>query len=56
MIDRVLADRYWPGQDPVGKRISRGGDDSNPTYWTVVGMVAPIKFQSLEDNVTKETI
>jgi predicted permease len=54
VIDRVLADRYWPNQDPIGKRITRGGGDSS--VWTIVGLVAPIKFQSLEDNLSKETI
>ncbi len=56
VIDRVLADRYWPGKDPIGKRISRGGDEKNPTMWVVIGVVTPIKFQSLEDEVKKETI
>lgn len=56
MVDKVLADRYWPGQDPIGKRISRGGSDDNPTIWNIVGVVAPIKFQSLEEEVKKETI
>ncbi len=55
LIDKVLADKYWPGQDPVGKRFSRGGDDANPDIWTIVGVVAPIKFQSLEEDVKKET-
>ena len=54
IIDRVLADRYWPGQDPLGKRIDRGGDA--PNFRVVVGVVAPIKFQSLEENVQKETL
>ncbi|MBI3886379.1 MAG: ABC transporter permease [Opitutae bacterium] len=55
VVDRLLADKYWPGQDPLGKRISRGGD-ANPTVWNIVGVVAPIKFQSLEENVQKETL
>jgi predicted permease len=55
LIDKVLADKYWPGQDPVGKRFSRGGDDANPDLWTIIGVVAPIKFQSLEEDVKKET-
>ncbi|HEY4300833.1 MAG TPA: ABC transporter permease [Candidatus Didemnitutus sp.] len=54
VIDRVLADRFWPGQDPLGKRIDRGGDA--PNYRVVVGVVAPIKFASLEDPVKKETL
>jgi putative ABC transport system permease protein len=56
VVDQVLVDRYWPGQDPLGKRISRGGDEKNPTIWVIVGVVAPIKFQSLEEDVKKETI
>lgn len=56
VVDRLVADKYWPGQDPIGKRLSRGGTDDNPTLWEIVGVVAPIKFQSLEENVQKETI
>ncbi len=53
VIDRVMADKYWKGQDPLGKRIVRG-DPEKP--WTIVGVIAPIKFQSLEEDVRKETI
>jgi predicted permease len=56
VVDRLLTDRWWPGQDPLGKRISRGGSDDKPTIWTIVGVVAPIKFQSLEEEVKKETL
>ncbi len=53
VVDRLLAEKYWPGQDPLGKRITRGGPDKP---WTIIGVVAPIKFQSLEENVRKETL
>ncbi len=56
IVDQLLADRYWPGQDPIGKRISRGGDDEHPLIWIIVGVVVPIKFQSLEEDVRKETL
>ncbi|HVT73032.1 MAG TPA: ABC transporter permease [Lacunisphaera sp.] len=57
VIDRLLADRYWPGQDPLGKHLSRNVGSTDPKdLWTIVGVVAPIKGQSLEENVTKETI
>ena len=56
VIDQVLADKYWPGKDPLGQRISRGGPEDNPTFWTIVGIVAPIKFESLEEDVKKETL
>jgi putative ABC transport system permease protein len=52
VVDRVLVDRYWKGQDPLGKRIARG--DGNP--WTVVGIVARVKVRTLEENSEKEAI
>ncbi|MEJ1971251.1 MAG: ABC transporter permease [Lacunisphaera sp.] len=56
IVDQLLADKYWPGQDPIGKRISRGGSEQEPMIWTIVGVVTPIKFESLEENVKKETL
>lgn len=54
IIDKLLSEKYWPGQDPIGKRINRFGSTDN--VFTIVGVVAPIKMQSLEENVTKETL
>lgn len=58
VIDRFLADRYWPDADPIGRRISRGTipGTTDPRWWTVVGVVAPVKNSNLEAPVTKETI
>ena len=35
IINRAMARHYWPGQDPVGRRISSGDD----TWATIVGVV-----------------
>jgi predicted permease len=40
IVDDKLADRFWPGQDPIGKRMRRG--DSGP-WRTIVGVVADTK-------------
>ncbi|HVZ63294.1 MAG TPA: ABC transporter permease [Lacunisphaera sp.] len=57
VIDQVLADRYWPGQDPLGKHISRNVGSTDPKdLWTIVGVLAPVKVRNLEENVSKETI
>ena len=56
IVDKVLSDRYWPGQDPIGKRIDRGEHDGKPLTWLIVGIVAPVKFTSLEENIKKETL
>lgn len=53
IIDKLLADKYWPGQDPLGKRIVRD-DPAKP--FLVVGVVPPIKFQGLDEDVDKESI
>ena len=37
IVDERLADQYWPGQDPLGKRISNAGDDG--PWIMVVGVV-----------------
>ena len=41
VVSRALAERYWPGQDPIGKRIHWGVDERGSLPWlTVVGEVA----------------
>jgi putative ABC transport system permease protein len=56
IIDRLLADRYWPNADAIGQRIYRGRENADTVYWTIVGIVPPVKNSSLETPVTKETI
>jgi len=56
IVDRILADHYWPGQNVLGKQIGRGGTDKDPILWTIIGVVAPIKYASLEENLQKETL
>ena len=49
IVNHKLAARYWPGQDPVGKRL-RIGMPETPTPWmTVVGVVADVKQASPDD-------
>ena len=36
IINKTMARHYWPDQDPLGKRISGGGQ----TWFTIVGVVA----------------
>ena len=42
-INQTLASTYFDGQDPVGRRIYFGRADDDPTYRTIVGVVADIK-------------
>lgn len=53
VVNRKLAEHYWPGQNPVGKRLRIGAPET-PTPWlTIVGEVADIKETS-PDVPTKE--
>lgn len=44
VINERAANAYWPGEDPIGKRISFDANRSNPPTWlTVVGVVKNAK-------------
>ena len=49
VVDEVLANKYWPGQDPIGKRLGRGSD-SNPDWWEVIGVVGHVMQNSPKDD------
>ena len=49
VVDEVLANKYWPGQDPIGKRVGRGSD-SNTEWWDVIGVVGHVMQNSPKDD------
>jgi putative ABC transport system permease protein len=44
IASEAAARTYWPGQDPIGKRMKYGGD----TWRTVIGIVGDVKDTSLQ--------
>jgi predicted permease len=49
IVDERLAGEYWPGQDPIGKRLRTGPVSSGSTNWmTVVGVVGRVKQYGLD--------
>src|SRR5690606_16518372 len=49
VVSRKVAERFWPGADPVGRRLKWGGPDS-PTPWlTVVGVGEDARYRSLRE-------
>lgn len=49
LINQAMADAYWKGQDPIGKRFRAKSWDSHPDVWlTVVGVVNDIRYWTLE--------
>ena len=49
IVNQTLAKRYWPGEDPIGKRL-KGFDPrgQNDDWVTVVGLVADMRSHGLE--------
>jgi putative ABC transport system permease protein len=46
VINEAMARRYWPGEDPIGKRFTLGGR-AGPGLVTIVGVVADVRQASL---------
>ena len=49
LVNSSLAQRYWPGQDPIGKRFRRGMQETRTPWMTVVGEVDSIKMGSPDE-------
>ena len=49
IVNQALAARFWPGQDPIGKRL-RAHDGQDPQPWaTVVGVVGSVRQDDLRE-------
>ena len=48
IVNHALAQTYWPGQDPIGKRIHRGVKDTPLPWMTVVGEIGDIRETSAD--------
>jgi predicted permease len=48
IVNRTLAEKYWPGQDPIGKRIKIGLQETPLPWMTVVGEIGDIKQNSAD--------
>jgi putative ABC transport system permease protein len=48
LIDEAMASRYWPNEDPVGRRIKFGRRGSNAPWMTIAGVVGNIKTDGLD--------
>jgi predicted permease len=53
IVSADVAQRLWPDQDPIGKRIRMGLEEPREPgepwrqWWTVVGVVEPIRYRDL---------
>jgi putative ABC transport system permease protein len=54
LVSQSFAKRYWPGQDPLGKRVKLGGPDSKQDWTAVVGEVSDTKQYGLDTKTKTE--
>lgn len=54
IVNRKFAEHYWPGQDPIGKRIHIGLKESPCPWMTVVGEIGDIKQKSADKDITEQ--
>jgi putative ABC transport system permease protein len=54
MVDETMVQTWWPGEDPIGKRIKFGRDPKSP-WMTVVGVVAHVKNYGVDQESRVET-
>ncbi|MGE0130009.1 MAG: ABC transporter permease [Blastocatellales bacterium] len=54
IINAALARRYFPGEDPVGRRLKFSKPDRQDTWQTIIGVVGDEKQDSLSAEVKPE--
>jgi predicted permease len=54
IVTRNLTDRFWPGQDPIGKRIKFGGPGSQNPWLEIIGVVQEMKYRGIPANPTAD--
>jgi putative ABC transport system permease protein len=47
VVNQAFARLYWPGRDPVGRRIKPGAAESQSEWHTVVGVAADARYREL---------
>jgi len=50
IVDETTARTFWPDRDPIGRRLSIRGAAANPPWSTVVGVIADIKNDGLDQS------
>jgi putative ABC transport system permease protein len=54
VVSRAMAERHWPGEDPIGRRLKVGPPDSRNPWATVVGVVGDVRHGALSNELEPE--
>ena len=50
IVGEAMADRYWPGENPIGKRVKWGTFVSEDEWMEVVGVVGEVKVDGVRED------
>jgi predicted permease len=53
LVNETLARTYWPGADPIGRRIRMGSNTQRP-WMTVVGVVRDVRHNGLTETIKEK--
>jgi putative ABC transport system permease protein len=54
VVSENVVKRFWPGQDPLDKRIKGGGPNSSNPWLRIIGVVGEMKYRGLPNNPTAD--
>lgn len=54
VVSERVAARFWPGQDPIGKRVKFGRQGSDQPWMSIIGVVREVKYRRLPENPTPD--
>jgi putative ABC transport system permease protein len=54
IVNRAMAERYWPGRSPLGQRFKLGRADSPNPWLTIVGVVESVRHLELDSPPLRE--
>src|SRR5262249_14735912 len=52
LVNKTMADKFWPNQDPIGKRFGQGSDVSK--YYVVAGVIGNVRSYGLASRLPYE--
>jgi predicted permease len=53
VVTKALADRLWPGEDPIGKGINSNGPGTESRFYHVVGVIPELRAHGLDQRPTE---
>ena len=54
MVTQSMAERFWPGQSAIGRRIKAGDLTGENPWWTIVGVLRDANLRGIPANPTND--